>query len=66
MKKKIIALCLVAVIAVTALASITLAYFTDTDDAKNVFTTGFVEIELIENFDEENAKLLAALKEIFK
>ncbi len=44
MKKKIMALCLVAVLAVTAIAGATLAYFTDTDAAKNVMTTGNVKI----------------------
>ena len=58
MKKKIIALCLVAVIAVTALASITLAYFTDTDEKTNNFTAGKVDITLNEVFDEETAQLI--------
>ena len=40
MKKKILALCLVVALAVTAVVGGTLAYFTDTDEAENVFTTG--------------------------
>ena len=36
-----------------------LAYFTDTDNADNVFTTGKVDISLEENF-EQNSKLLPA------
>ena len=48
MKKKILALCLVVVLAITAVTGATLAYFTDTDEETNVFTTGNVKIELIE------------------
>ncbi len=48
MKKKIFALCLVALLAVTAVTGATLAYFTDTDDASNEFTVGNVDIELTE------------------
>lgn len=44
MKKKIIALCLVVVLAVTAVTGATLAYFTDTEGAKNVMTVGNVDI----------------------
>ena len=48
MKKKIAALCLVAVLAVTAVVGGTLAYFTDTDSEDNTFTVGGVTIDLIE------------------
>ena len=48
MKKKILALCLVVVLAVTAITGVTLAYFTDTDKATNTFTVGNVDIELDE------------------
>lgn len=59
-KRKILALAMaLSMVAILAVGA-TLAYFTDTDAAKNVFTTGNVEIELIENFDEINAKLLPA------
>lgn len=60
MKKKIIALCLIIALAATAVVGGTLAYFTDTDDAENVFTVGNVTIDLTEpNWDakgEEEAK----------
>ena len=48
MKKKIMALCLVAILAITAIGGATLAYYTDTDDADNVFTVGNVDIKLTE------------------
>jgi len=64
MKKKILAMSLVAVLAAVALISGTLAYFTDTDAKSNVFVSGNVEIELIENFGDNDAttpeKLLPA------
>ena len=47
MKKKVLSVFLVvALIAITAMG--TLAYFTDTDDAENVFTVGNVSIDLTE------------------
>ena len=54
MKRRIVSLCLVAVIAAIAVFAGTLAYFTDTDAKSNVFTTGNVKIELIENFGDNN------------
>lgn len=48
MKKKILALCLVVALAVTAVVGGTLAYFTDNDEATNTFTAGGVKIDLIE------------------
>lgn len=48
MKKKIVALCLCVALAVVAIGGATLAYFTDTDEAKNTFTVGNVEIKLDE------------------
>ena len=57
MKKKILAISLVVCLAVIAIAGATLAYFTDTDDATNVFTSEKVDITLNEVFDEENAQL---------
>lgn len=48
MKKKILVLCLVVALAVTAVVGGTLAYFTDTDEATNTFTAGGVKIDLIE------------------
>ncbi|MBR5560618.1 MAG: SipW-dependent-type signal peptide-containing protein [Clostridia bacterium] len=46
-------LCMVAILAVGG----TLAYFTDTDTETNTFTIGNVKIDLVEEFDEENAVL---------
>lgn len=61
MKKKIIALALcVAMFAVAAVSS-TLAFFTDTDFAENVFTVGKVDIEIEEEFNRE-AKLFPGVK----
>ncbi len=60
MKKKILALCLVVVLAVTAVTGATLAYFIDTDNAENVFTMGNVEIELEETY-EQNSTLVPGL-----
>ena len=57
MKKKILALCLVVALAVTAVVGGTLAYFTDTDNETNTFTTGKVDITLNETFTQES-KLL--------
>lgn len=44
MKKKILTLSLVVCLAATAIVGGTLAYFTDTEGAKNVMTTGNVDI----------------------
>ena len=53
MKKKILSICLVAVIAAMAIAGASLAYFTAEDSAENVFTVGNVAIDLTEpNWDE--------------
>lgn len=54
MKKKIIALCIAAVLIVTAVAGASLAYLTDTKQAENTFTVGNVKIELIEQQRGEN------------
>ena len=58
MKKKILVLCLVVALAVTAVVGGSLAYFTDTDNETNTFTTGKVDITLNETFSENDAKLL--------
>lgn len=56
MKKKILALCVVAIIAVTAIAGASLAYLTDNEAKTNVFTVGKVDIELTEpNWDATGA-----------
>ncbi len=54
MKKKILSICLTAVISVMAIAGASLAYLTDTDSKDNTFTVGNVEIELKENFGDNN------------
>lgn len=54
MKKKILALALVVVLAVTAVTGATLAYFTDDDAATNTFTVGNVQIDLTEPKWDEN------------
>lgn len=48
MKKKITALCLCVALLAIAVVGASLAYFTDTDNAKNTFTVGNVKIDLIE------------------
>ena len=48
MKKKVVILCLVALLAVGAILGGTVAYFTDTADQTNTFTVGNVDIELDE------------------
>ena len=52
--KKILALCLVVVLAVTAVTGATLAYFTDKDAKTNTFTIGNIDIEIEE--DMKNAE----------
>lgn len=54
MKKKILSMALVVALAATAIVGTTLAYFTDTDSAKNVMTTGNVSI--VQNEKERNAE----------
>lgn len=54
MKKKVLSLALCLALAATAVVGGTLAYFTDTDKADNVFVTGNVKIELIENFGDND------------
>ena len=49
MKKKILVLCLVVALAVTAVVGGTLAYFTDKDAETNTFTVGNVKIDLLES-----------------
>ena len=56
MKKKLLALVLVVALAATAVIGGTLAYFVDTDSAKNTFTVGNVDIVLHEStLHRENA-----------
>ena len=53
-KKKIVSLCLAAMLVVMAIAGATVAYFTDTDNETNTFTVGNVKIDLIEQQKGEN------------
>ena len=56
MKKKITALCLCVALLAVAVVGASLAYFTDTQSAKNTFTVGNVKIQLLEsNLHRENA-----------
>lgn len=53
-KKKILAVALAASMAVLAVGGSSLAYFTDTDSADNVFTVGNIDVVLTEpNWDAE-------------
>ena len=54
MKKKIISLCLVIALAVTAVTGATLAYFTDADKDVNVMVSGNVNI--VQNETDRNGK----------
>ena len=62
MKKKIIAFCVCASMLAVAVMGGTLAYFTDTDDVKNVMTLGNVKIEQIEQQWNENHDTLEDFK----
>ena len=62
MKKKIVALCLCVALAVVAIGGATLAYFTDTDNETNTFTTGGVKIELIEQQRNADGTALEAFE----
>lgn len=57
-KNKLIALGAAAVLSATAVVGGTLAYFTDKDAETNTFTVGNVKIDLTEDFDQDNAKLV--------
>lgn len=48
MKKKLFAICLIVCLALVAVAGASLAYFTDTDEQVNTFTSGKVDITLDE------------------
>ena len=48
MKKKVLSLCLVFALVAIAVTGVSLAYFTDTEEAVNNFSIGSIEIELIE------------------
>lgn len=53
-KKKIVSLCLAAVLVVMAVAGATVAYFTDKDAKTNTFTVGKVDITLDETFTQDS------------
>ena len=57
-KKKIISLCTVGALSVATVVGGTLAYFTDMDTADNTFSIGNVQIEIEEEFDENDAQLI--------
>lgn len=54
MKKKITAIFLCVALVAIAIVGASLAYFTDTDNAKNTFTVGNVKIDLVEQQKGEN------------
>lgn len=54
MKKKITAICLCVALVAIAVVGASLAYFTDVDKADNVFVSGNVKIDLLENFGDNN------------
>ena len=62
MKKKLLSLCLVLALALTAIGG-TLAYFTDTDTKDNVFTVGGVKIQLIEQQRNADSTALEDFKD---
>ena len=62
MKKKILSLTLVVCLLAIAVVGGTLAYFTDAEEATNVFTVGDLDITLHENFDPDNAVLQPGTK----
>ena len=61
-KKKLVSLCLVLALAITAAIGGTMAYFTDKDAQTNTFTTGNVAIDLWEDFGDNSGieKLIPA------
>lgn len=62
MKKKLLSLCLVLALALTAIGG-TLAYFTDTDTKDNVFAVGGVKIALIEQQRNDDSTGLEAFED---
>lgn len=63
MKKKLIALTLVTILAILAFGSATIAYFTDTATANaNTFTVGSVKIELQQNNVENSSDIVPGRK----
>lgn len=62
MKKKILSVCLVAIMAITAITGASLAYLTDTDEAANVFVMGNVKVELLERQRNDEGTALEAFE----
>ena len=62
MRKKIVALSMAVLMLAVAVIGGTLAYFTDKDQAENVFTVGGVDITLNEVFDKDTAKLMPGIR----
>ncbi len=60
MKKKIITLALLGVLAVTAVVGASLAYFTDSESEEIGFTVGEVDVELETNADGSNRSNIQA------
>lgn len=54
MKKKVVAACMTVALAAVAMGGATLAYFTDTETETNTFVVGEVDIELNEDFPDNN------------
>ena len=63
MKKKIVTCSLVVALLVIGVIGASLAYFTDTDNADNVFTTGNVKIELNEQQRNDKGDALEAFEQ---
>ena len=63
MKKKALTLCLAVALAATAVVGGTMAYFTDTDDAVNVFTFGNVKIRQDEWQRDPETKAIEAFED---
>ena len=63
MKKKIVTCSLVVALLVIGVIGASLAYFTDTDKADNVFTTGNVKIELNEQQRNDKGDALEAFEQ---
>ena len=64
MKKKILAITLCVAMVAIMLVSGTLAYFTDTDAATNVMTTGKVDIaQLEQQLSRENPEITVRMEE---
>lgn len=54
MKKKILVLSIVIILLTTAVVGGSLAWFTDTDEVKNTFTVGRVDIKQLESFTQNS------------